>query len=330
MSIMTDVKEKTSSGRLGYEEAVARTEEDIRLLLKSAPAVLRGMTSHLAKAEGKMIRARALLVCALQRDDLIEPDAVKTAAAVELLHLATLVHDDIIDNAETRRGIAALHKKFGEKYAVLCGDWLFCAALDHVSNVNTPVGGQDAVNRSFTRYLTEVCLGEVRQNRNNHNYRLSEREYFRIIRGKTAALFEACFYAGFTLSGEDEALRDIYLEIGNNIGLIFQLADDCADYEATQKMTKKPVLSDYSQGVITLPLIYALKTDKTLSEKITAGMKPYELKAAVQASGGFQYTHKKINLLSKKTQSAIKFLDTGVVKTELLTGLLHKATGQAH
>ncbi|NLA86953.1 MAG: hypothetical protein GX847_06640 [Clostridiales bacterium] len=170
--------------------------------------------------------------------------------------------------------------------------------------------------------------GEVRQNRNNNNYRLSEREYFRIIRGKTAALFEACFYAGFTLSGEEETFLDVYREIGGNIGLIFQLADDCADYEATRKMTKKPVLSDYSRGVVTLPLIYALKTDKTLAEKIAAELPPVELKAAVQAAGGLRYTHGKIDKLFKKTQSMIQFLDVSAGKAELLTELLKTAAGK--
>jgi geranylgeranyl pyrophosphate synthase len=324
---MTEVKKDVSPGGLCYGEAVAGTGEEVRRLLKDAPAALRRMTSHLAKAAGKMIRARALLACAIRQDGRISPDAVKAAAAVELLHLATLVHDDIIDNADKRRGIDALHKKFGEKYAVLCGDWLFCAALEYASSIGAFDPAQEAAGRFLPRYLTEVCLGEVRQNQNSKNYRLSEREYFRIIRGKTAALFEACFNAGFVLSGEDAATKDVYLEIGSNIGLIFQLADDCADYEATQKMTKKPVLSDYSRGVVTLPLIYALKKDKLLSGKIAAGMEPGVLKAVIEAAGGFRYTHAKINWLYKKTHLAIDFLDVGGEKRELLTRLLKKAAG---
>ncbi|NLT14309.1 MAG: polyprenyl synthetase family protein [Clostridiales bacterium] len=324
---MTEGMKDKSSFVLGYEDAVAGTGEEVRRLLKEAPLVLRHMTSHLSKAAGKMIRARALLACAIRQDGSINPDAVKAAAAVELLHLATLVHDDIIDNADKRRGIDALHKRYGEKFAVLCGDWLFCTALEHVSTADTFQPKQDTADRSFTRYLTEVCLGEIRQNRNNYNYRLSEREYFRIIRGKTAALFEACFNAGFILSEEDAAIREVYLEIGSNIGLIFQLADDCADYEASPKVIKKPVLSDYSRGVVTLPLIYALKKDKALSEKIAAGLKPDALKAAVEEAGGLRYAHGKIDRLYKKTLKAINFLDIDIEKRELLLRLLKKAAG---
>ncbi len=188
---MTDaVKDILPAGGLLYDEAVARAGDEARRLLKSAPAVIRSMTAHLAKATGKMIRARALLACAIGRDGFINPDAVKAAAAVELLHLATLVHDDIIDNADERRGIDALHKKFGEKYAVLCGDWLFCTALEFAASVTSLGSRQDDSDRSFPRYLTQVLLGEVRQNQNNGNYRLSEREYFRIIRGKTRCCTE--------------------------------------------------------------------------------------------------------------------------------------------
>jgi geranylgeranyl pyrophosphate synthase len=325
---MTDISMgKLPEGRLEYDQSVVQTGEEIRRLLRNAPALIRHITSHLAKAMGKMVRARALLACAIGKDGLVNPDAVKAAAAVELLHLATLVHDDIIDDADQRRGIEALHRKFGEKYAVLCGDYLLCTALEYVSTIQALDRERDPLDRSFPRYLTEVCLGEVRQNQNNRNYRLTEREYFRIIRGKTAALFEASFYVGFMLSGEEDKSLDIYKEIGGNIGIIFQLADDCADYEATRKAAKKPVLSDYSLGVVTLPLIRALKKDETLKDQIAAGMEPGALKAAIREAGGFTYTHAKIEKLMKKTAAIIKSLDIGTQKNELLMRLLEKAAG---
>jgi geranylgeranyl pyrophosphate synthase len=325
---MTDISMgKLPEDRLEYDQSVVQTGEEIRRLLRNAPALIRHITSHLAKAMGKMVRARALLACAIGKDGLVNPDAVKAAAAVELLHLATLVHDDIIDDADQRRGIEALHRKFGEKYAVLCGDYLLCTALEYVSTIQALDRERDPLDRSFPRYLTEVCLGEVRQNQNNRNYRLTEREYFRIIRGKTAALFEASFYVGFMLSGEEDKSLDIYKEIGGNIGIIFQLADDCADYEATRKAAKKPVLSDYSLGVVTLPLIRALKKDETLKDQIAAGMEPGALKAAIREAGGFTYTHAKIEKLMKKTAAMIKSLDIGTQKNELLMRLLEKAAG---
>lgn len=326
---MTDFSKGTSSkGQLDYDSAVKDAAERIKQLLKGAPAVIRPMTSHLAGAFGKMIRAKALLACALDSNNLILPDAVKAAAAIELIHLATLVHDDIIDNAEKRRGMKALHKKFGGKFAVLCGDWLLCAALELVSTVDTRRDDYEEIGRVFPKYMVEVCLGELRQNKNNRNYRLSEQQYFETIRGKTAALFEACFYAGYIFSGETQAAKDYYIEIGNNIGIIFQLSDDCADYEATQKLSKKPVLSDYTGGVVTLPMIYALKKDKTLRAKIADGIDPPRLKEAVTAAGGLDYTHAKIDSLYNKTNDLIELLGVGPYKSGLLSKLLAAAASK--
>ncbi|HCU08513.1 MAG TPA: polyprenyl synthetase family protein [Clostridiales bacterium] len=328
---MTDLtKEALTSEKLNYEEAVAETSLQIRHLLKSAPVAIRKMTVHLSGAPGKMIRAKSLLACALDEADRISPDAVKAAASVELIHLATLVHDDVIDQADKRRGIKALHQKFGQKYAVLCGDWLLCVALEWVSTIDPIDNDREKISRVFPGYMTEVCLGELRQNQNMHNYRLSERQYFQTIRGKTAALFEACFYGGHLFSGEPEMYKEIYTKIGNNIGLIFQLADDCADYESTQKETKKPVLSDCSSGVITLPLIHALKKDSALKEKVETGMDPIHLKEAVVASGGLEYTHGKIQRLHLDTVRLIRVLDISSEKSALLEQLLNRAAGKTH
>jgi len=320
-------KEEVPAQRIDYETALIMSQEEIKRLLKGAPSVIRGQTGHLSRAGGKAIRARALLTCAAREDGLIDTDAVKAAAAIELLHLATLVHDDVIDNAAKRRGVDTLQKKFGPKIAVLCGDYLFCVAFQLASAIREPEKRPDGIEKALPRYLSDICLGELRQNQNNFNFRLTEREYFKIISGKTAALFEACFYAGFLFSGEPEGLKEKYTDIGRNIGIIFQLSDDCADYESTRKESKKPVLSDFRQGVITLPLIYALKTDGSLRGRIEGGISPPELKKAVTRAGGLEYTHSKIERLFFKTSGIIAALDTSAEKKERLYLLLGKSAG---
>ncbi|HWR19282.1 MAG TPA: polyprenyl synthetase family protein [Clostridia bacterium] len=309
---------------LTYDSAVDKTNKEMQSLLRGAPMVIRSMTSHLSKAAGKQIRARILLACALREDETVDPNAIKAAAAAELLHLATLVHDDIIDDADKRRGIDTVHRKFGQKYAVLCGDYLFCTALELVSSVTEKEDRK--IDRAFPHYLTEVLLGELRQNANDFNFSLSEREYFMTIRGKTAALFEACFYIGFLLSDELDSAKDIYKRVGNDLGIIFQLNDDCADYASTQEKSKKPVLSDYLRGVITLPLIYALKHDSSLRARAQAGMPASELKLAVIKAGGLTYTQSKIDTLYKRAAKAINGIK-GDAKREILMGLLMKAAG---
>ena len=303
-----------SKDRIEYDEALRLTELEIRKLLKTAPPLLRRQTSHLARATGKDLRAQALLACSIGGDGLVRHDAVNAAAAVELLHLATLIHDDIIDDADLRRGIDALHVKFGQKIAVLCGDYLLCLAFDLASSIRPRktdrdrVRDREKIDNVLPSYFTEICLGEIREFSNTGNLDLTEREYFRIIAGKTAALFQASFHAGFLLSDEPSEAKDIYLETGKQLGMIFQLADDCLDFVASKKKAKKPVLTDCRRGVMTLPLIYALQADQTLRGKIENGVTDQELKTAVLAAGGIEYTQSKIRerwLKAKKLISAL-------------------------
>jgi geranylgeranyl pyrophosphate synthase len=313
---------------LEFDAAFTAVGETLRRHLRSAPPLVRPLTSHLSKAAGKMIRARALLLCAMDKDGRVNPDAVKVAAAVELLHLATLVHDDIIDQAVKRRGIDALHQVFGEKSAVLCGDYLLCMALDMASEIRVLENRRDSVDRTLPHYFTEICLGELQQDQNEGNYKLSEKAYYKIIKGKTAALFEASFYAGFMFSDEADDAKDVYKDIGNTVGMIFQLADDCADYEFSEARAKKPVLADFSRGVITLPLIHALKKNPALLGRIKDGISPPELKKAVEEAGGLAYTHSKIRALAALASSLTEKLDATQDKKTRLLQLIGKATGQ--
>lgn len=309
-----------STDRLEYDAALRLAEMEVRKLLKTAPPLLRPQTSHLARATGKGIRARALLACSIGDDGLVRNGAVNAAAAVELLHLATLIHDDIIDDAELRRGIEALHVKFGEKTAVLCGDYLFCLAFDLASSIPPRESDQDKIDRVLPSYFTEICLGEIRELSNTGNLDLTEDEYFRIISGKTAALFQASFHAGFLLSDEPTEAKDAYIEIGKQLGILFQLADDCLDFVSSKKKVKKPVLTDCRRGVVTLPLIYALQTDQTLRDKIENGLSEQELKAAVIAAGGIEYTLSKIGECRSKSKKLISSLgsESKKIRLELL------------
>lgn len=306
-----------STDRLEYDVALSLTEAEVRKLLKTAPPLVRRETSHLARATGKGIRARALLACSLGEDGLVRNGAVNAAVSVELLHLATLIHDDIIDDADMRRGIDALHIKFGEKKAVLCGDYLFCLAFDTASAIPSRERDRDKIDRVLPSYFSEICLGEIREFSNTGNLDLTENEYFRIISGKTAALFQASFHAGFLLSDEPPEAKDVYLEAGKQLGIIFQLADDCLDFLSSKKKAKKPVLTDGRRGVVTLPLIYALQADNTLRAKIEKGLSEQELKAAVMAAGGLEYTRSKIKERRSKAKKLISSLGFESKKTRL-------------
>lgn len=306
-----------------YDLAKKQVETEYKKILLSAPRIIRVQTEHLAKSSGKFIRADSCLICAENNNGLIHQDAAAAATAIELFHLATLVHDDVIDDAKTRRGIESLQTKFGRRTAVICGDYLFCLSLKTASSVSRR---EKYLNFNFSDYISRICLGEMMQGINNKNYDLSFYNYLKIISGKTAALFEASFQAGALLNDDSGDDVRLYSQLGKYIGMIFQLNDDCIDYESSQEQAKKPVLSDYEQGVITLPLIYTLEKNEELRTRVKASHVPKEeINAAVTAAGGTAFARKIARRYYKKAVNIINRLNTRDEKKDRLNALLNKA-----
>lgn len=308
---------------LKFDDALGYVmKESDKVLLKS-PLVIREYTKHLSNSHGKLIRANSVLICAEDENGMVHPNAVKIAAAIEILHLATLVHDDIIDNADLRRGEVTLQKKYGKKTAVICGDYLLCAALNLVSSISNK---EDYLDINMPNYIGRVCIGELDQHINNFNLNLSVYKYLKIISGKTAALFEASFFAGAVFSGTSEAECKRYKQLGFHVGMIFQLTDDCIDFDATVDEAKKPVQSDFEQGVITLPLIHAFNNKLGLKEKAAeSGISREEINEAVTITGGLGFTKLTVNRYYKKSQKIIDELKISETKRNRLSMILDKA-----
>ncbi|GAB1477024.1 polyprenyl synthetase family protein [Bacillota bacterium] len=308
---------------LSFDEGYELVREEVDKTLSTSPFVIREYTEHLAGSTGKFIRAASLLISAMNEDDMIPKDAVKLAAAIELIHLATLVHDDIIDNAEIRRGKPSLQKKYGRRTAVICGDYLLCIALKTASEVEVK---DNYVKRSVPDYMSMVCLGELKQHVNNGNFDLTVHGYLRIIAGKTAALFAASFHGGAALIEENVSIVRQYARLGKYIGMIFQLTDDCMDFEAAEQTAKKPVRSDYEQQVITLPLIHAFKSISGFKDKAkTDGVSREDIDSAVKKSGGLAYTRLIAKAYCKKSRAIIDNLKLTDAKREKLLSMLDKA-----
>ena len=313
----------TDNQHISYDEAFDMVKAEVDRSLSASPLIIREYTRHLALSTGKLIRATSLLACALSDNDLINKDAVKLAASIELIHLATLVHDDIIDNAEIRRGKASLQKKYGRRTAVICGDYLLCKALTTAADIEDKDG---YAKGNIPDYMTRVCLGELNQHINNGNFNLSIYRYLKIIAGKTAALFEASFHGGAILAGEDPGNVKKYAKLGKYIGMIFQLTDDCMDYEATEQAAKKPVKSDYEQNVVTLPLIYAFRMVDSLKGKAIAGVASKEdINHAVKSSGGLTYARLIAQKYYNKSLEIMDSMAVSDMKKEKLYSILNRA-----
>jgi heptaprenyl diphosphate synthase len=210
---------------------------------------------RLVDSNGKMLRPAFVLLAS----SFGSPEASRVrraAAAVEMLHMATLVHDDIIDEATVRRGIQTLHALAGTKTAVLTGDWLFAGAFSLVAEFADMESARD-----LAALVARICAGEIRQAADRYRVDPSLRRYLRTIAGKTAVLFSLSFHVGARESGCAPAVRDTLRRLGYSLGMGFQVIDDILDLEGTAAQTGKPTGSDLAQGIFTLPVVLGLRAD---------------------------------------------------------------------
>ncbi|MEG0294178.1 polyprenyl synthetase family protein [Enterococcus sp.] len=178
---------------------------------------------------------------------------IKIAASLELLHMATLVHDDIIDDSPLRRGVATIQSRFGKDIAVYTGDLLFTVFFDLI--IETMNASEYMAVNALA--MKQLLLGELNQMASRYNSKGSVENYLNNINGKTAELFSLACLEGAAFGQTSPEIVTQASEIGRNIGMAFQIFDDILDYTADKKELKKPVLEDFVQGVYTLPLLLA-------------------------------------------------------------------------
>jgi len=223
------------------EEIFKPIEEDLeRFECRLAEVLDDGSSAgaHLKKMQGKRLRP-ALVLLSSKAGERRSSKTIELAAAVELIHTATLIHDDVIDGAKVRRGLPALNLKFSKSAAILFGDYLYSRAFEMISALNIP-----EITRALLWATNTICRGEMRQLFRAFQT-VSEKEYLKIIADKTASLFSACCETGAMLAGANARLIGNLRNYGHHLGMIFQITDDCLD-----------LAEDKQQGKMTLPLIY--------------------------------------------------------------------------
>ena len=306
-----------------FDAAFKLVQQETKRILTKGPSLISGYVSYMSDATGKMMRATALLAASMDENEMVPYDAIIFASAVEILHLATLVHDDIMDDADLRRGQVTLQKKAGKRNAVICGDYLLAAAINQLSKVSDADKYKDF---DFSKYVERIALGELRQNINNKNYRLKTFRYLTIIDGKTAALFEAAYHAGALAGNASKEKVKFFRNLGRYTGIIFQLTDDCIDYEISEELALKPVQSDFENGVVTLPLIHAFENNPALIEKAENGqLNSKEVFEEVTKSGGVKFTHDMAKTYYDKAKNAADALSLTPKQQQILGGLLERA-----
>lgn len=215
---------------------------------------IRGMAAYCLDTTGKRLRPTMVFVSGWQGDGVVADDLVRAAGVVEMVHLATLVHDDIMDRAEIRRNRRTAAREFGPDAAVLLGDALFSQALHIASQFPTT-----EVCRLVSESTRKVCSGEIMQTLRRRDINISLVEYRRMIDLKTAELFRVSCYLGARLSGHDAAFAAAADCFGHHLGIAYQIYDDLVDFVGEEQRIGKTLGTDLATGKLTLPLMLLLE-----------------------------------------------------------------------
>jgi octaprenyl-diphosphate synthase len=217
------------------------------------PAI-EGYVTYAIGGGGKRLRPLVALLSGGATGSLVS-DHLDLAVIIELIHLATLVHDDIMDDAERRRSQPTVNARWGNSLSVLLGDVLFAHALNLSTNFD-----DNNISRTIARTATEVCSGEMIQTQRRFDLQLSRAEYFRIIEMKTGSLFACAAELGAVISGAPDGIVRRMKNYGARIGTAYQIYDDCLDFAGTEAETGKTLGTDLRKGKLTLPVLTLLET----------------------------------------------------------------------
>ena len=292
--------------------------------LTHSDGLLGSALSHIRQRGGKRMRPMLILLMA-QNFGRVSQVTQNAAVGLELLHTASLVHDDVVDESSERRGQASVNATYDNKVAVLVGDYILSSALLRVSMTD---------NQKIIQLLAELgrtlAAGEILQLSNIQNQEISEDVYYQIINNKTAALFEACSKIGALSAGATDEEIAAAAKFGQNIGMIFQIRDDIFDYFDSKEIGK-PTGNDMVEGKLTLPVIYALNNShlesmQTLARKVKAGtVNPDEIAVLVEFTkeqGGIEYAERRMEEIADEARVFIdKYTKEKAVK-EALTAYL--------
>lgn len=283
---------------------------------------IQDIIDYVMKSDGKRIRPVLLLLAAKACGEITET-TYNSAVTIELLHTASLIHDDVVDESSMRRGKPSLHAIYDNKMAVLAGDYFLSTAL--IKSVMT--GNMEIISdiSSLGRSLAE---GELNQLSLVKEVILDENEYFEVIRKKTASLLSICMKIGAVSVGASDEEVERFRQLGDIFGMCFQLRDDIFDYFTTN--VGKPTGNDIREGKVTLPLLYALKnTPQEQSKELLAIISSYDyteeniakLIAYAKDNGGIDYAYSKIEEFRAEAQKLIDLVSNTSMRQALLDAL---------
>jgi octaprenyl-diphosphate synthase len=303
------------------EEHLERVEDEFLRMLESDVELIDKIVAHITAYKGKRLRPILLLLCSGLKGQ-IKANSIKAATIVELLHTATLIHDDVVDGSDLRRGGPSVNSLWDNKISILVGDYLFSAVLYSLSGLNDLQLVQ--VISSVARSMSQ---GELLQLQHGKNYEMEESTYFKLISNKTASLLAAtCELGAITSSEEDEAHHKNMRNFGEYLGIAFQIKDDLLDFTGTEKNMGKPIAKDLIENTITLPLLYGVqKSENHYHDKVMEILKKgveeedvdFIREFAIE-SGGIDYATQKAEYYTQKALACLGQYEETAFKSALL------------
>jgi len=288
--------------------------------MKSNVALLDIIISYMTRKRGKQVRPAMVFLSAELCGGVSERSYIG-ASMIEFLHTATLVHDDVVDNSDKRRGLATINAEWNNKIAVLIGDFLLAKGLLAATS-NTEFGFLHATSDAVKR----MSEGELLQIQKSNEIDLEESTYFRIISDKTASLLSAACKIGALSATDDQEKHELMYQYGENVGLAFQIRDDIFDYTGDTTKIGKPIGNDLKEKKITLPLLYSFsQVSKSQAKKVLKMIKEDELNRDnikyiinfVTDNGGLDYARDKANHYCDQAVSILNKFDPSPARDSL-------------
>ncbi|NBQ20374.1 MAG: solanesyl diphosphate synthase [Synechococcaceae bacterium WB6_3B_236] len=292
---------------------------DLRNLIGAGHPILQAAAEHLFSAGGKRLRPGIVLLLsrALDPAGSLGSRHRRLAEITEMIHTASLVHDDVVDEADTRRGVATVHSRFNSRVAVLAGDFLFAQASWHLANLDNL-----EVVKLLSRVIMDLAEGEVRQGLFRYDTGQSLETYLEKSYCKTASLMANSARAAGVLSGLPESQLDLLYQFGRQLGLAFQVVDDILDFTGDDAQLGKPAASDLASGTLTAPVLYAMEQQPLLAVLIEREFSELEdlpqALALVRQSDGIQRSRQLAEGFARKAGECLDFLPPSESRKALL------------
>lgn len=316
--------DKTAVIKHPIEQELIEFKEVFDNSLHTSNPLLKEVLSYIRRRNGKMMRPILALLVAKQFGN-ISPATYHAAATLEMLHTASLVHDDVVDESDERRGQPSVNSAYNNKISVLVGDYLLSTALHHAA-LTRNIDIVEAVAR-LGQNLSE---GEILQLSNISNEQLSEEVYYEVIRKKTAVLFATCAQVGAMSAGATEEEVEMFRLFGDKIGICFQIKDDIFDYYDNIQIGK-PTGNDMLEGKITLPAIYAINNfgnERTaelvrkIKDNRISSAEIAEMVAFTKEHGGIEYAEKVMEEYRQDALQILQYVKDDAIR-EALTAYLN-------